>query len=290
MKLDKLNEMTATLRFLGSQETAEGADIVIVGAPMDFTVSYRPGSRFGPEGIRGISYGLEEFSFELEKSLDDVRFFDAGDLEVPYGSVERSLNMIEEAAELILQSGKKPIFLGGEHLISWPVIKAMYRHYPDLTVIHFDAHADLRETYWGEFNSHATVIGHAARLIGGKNVYQLGIRSGSIEELAWAKENVNLYRAKVIEHMPEVVKAVGNRPVYVTIDIDVLDPAFAPGTGTPEAGGISSREMLDSLYMMQDLNIVGLDIVEVAPDYDPSKATVFVAGKLLREAILMMSK
>ncbi len=288
--MDRLAEMTATLRFLGSQETPEGAKIIIVGAPMDFTVSYRPGSRFGPEGIRNISYGLEEFSFELEKTLDDVRFFDAGDLEVPYGNVQRSLDMIEEAAEIILKAGKKPIFLGGEHLISWPVIKAVNRQYPDLSVIHFDAHADLREEYWGETNSHATVIGHAARLLGGKNIYQLGIRSGSVEELAWARENTNLYRAKVIEALPEVIEAVGNRPVYITIDIDVLDPAFAPGTGTPEAGGISSREMMESLYMMKDLNIVGFDIVEVAPDYDIGKTTAFVAGKLLREALLIMNK
>ncbi|MCK4259689.1 MAG: agmatinase [Halanaerobiales bacterium] len=281
--------MTATLRFLGSQETPEGAELIVVGAPMDFTTSFRPGARFGPEGIRNISYGLEEFSFELEKSLDDVRFYDAGDLEVPYGDVEGSLDMIEEAAEIILKAGKKPIFLGGEHLISWPVIKAVYRYYPDLAVIHFDAHADLREEFWGQVNSHATVIGHCARMMGGKNIYQLGIRSGSVEELAWGRENTNLYRAKVIEAIPEVIQSIGNRPVYVTIDIDVLDPAFAPGTGTPEAGGISSRELIDSVYMLKDMNIVGFDIVEVAPDYDPAKATAFVAGKLLREALLMMS-
>lgn len=290
MTLDKLTELTANLRFLGSQETAEGADIILVGAPMDFTTSFRPGARFGAEAIRNISCGLEEFSFELERTLDDVKFFDAGDLEVPYGNVQKSLDMIEDAAEMILQAGKKPFFLGGEHLITWPVIKAMYRHYPDLQVIHFDAHADLREEFCGEVNSHATVIGHTARLIGGQNVWQLGIRSGTKEELDWAKENTNLYRAQVIEAIPEVLKGVGQRPVYVTIDIDVLDPAYAPGTGTPEAGGISSRELLDSLYMLKNLNIVGFDIVEVAPDYDPGKTTAFVAGKLLREALLLMNQ
>ena len=288
--MKKLLDKTATLRFLGSQETADEADIIVVGAPMDFTVSYRPGARFGPEGIRNVSYGLEEFSFEYEKSLDDVKFFDAGDLEIPFGSVEKSLKMMEEAAEIILAAGRKPFFLGGEHLITWPVVQAVYRHYPDLQVIHFDAHADLREEYWGETNSHATVIGHVARLIGGQNVYQLGIRSGSKEELEWAKANTHLYRAKVIEAIPEVIQSVGQKPVYVTIDIDVLDPAFAPGTGTPEAGGISSRELLNSLYMIKDLNIIGFDIVEVAPDYDPGKETVFVAAKLLREALLIMSK
>ncbi|AZR73814.1 agmatinase [Anoxybacter fermentans] len=282
--------MTGTLRFLGSLENPEEANIIIVGAPMDFTVSYRPGSRFGPEGIRNISYGLEEFSFELEKSLEEVKFYDAGDLELPYGNVEKSLELIEKAAEIIVSAGKKPIFLGGEHLITWPVIKAVYRYYPDLVIIHFDAHADLREEFYGEPLSHATVMGCVARYIGGKNLYQLGIRSGAPEELAWARKNTHLYRAKVIEAIPEVIKSVGNRPVYVSIDIDVLDPAFAPGTGTPEPGGISSRELFNTLYMMKDLNLVGLDIVEVAPDYDPGKTTVFVAGKLLREALLIMDK
>lgn len=286
--MGKLSEMTRTLRFLGSQESPEDAKLIIIGAPMDFTVSYRPGSRFGPQGIREISFSLEEFSFELEKSLADVRFFDAGDLEIPFGNVEKALLLIEEAANIVIKAGKKPIFLGGEHLISWPVIKTVYRHYPDLAVIHLDAHADLREEYYGEENSHATVLGKVARLIGGENLYQLGIRSGSAEELAWARENTNLYRGKVLEALPEVVQAVGQRAVYLTIDIDVLDPAFAPGTGTPEAGGISSRELFDSLYLMQDLNIVGLDIVEVAPDYDLSKSTVFLAGKILREALLIM--
>lgn len=288
--MGRLNEMTSTLRFLGSQESPEGARLIIIGAPMDFTVSYRPGSRFGPQGIREISSSLEEFSFELEKSLDDVQFFDAGDLEIPFGNVERALLMIEEAASIVIKAGKKPIFLGGEHLISWPVIKTVYRHYPDLAVIHLDAHADLRAEYCGEVNSHATVMGRIARMIGGENLYQLGIRSGSAKELAWAREHTNLYRQKVLAAIPEVIQAVGRRAVYLTIDIDVLDPAFAPGTGTPEAGGISSQELFKTLYLMQDLNIVGLDIVEVAPDYDLGKSTVFLAGKILREALLIMNK
>lgn len=286
--MDKLIDMTGQLRFMGSQETPEDASLIIIGAPMDFTVSFRPGSRFGPQGIRNISNGLEEFSFELEKSLDEIQYFDAGDLELPFGNVEKSLQIIGEAADIILKAGKKPIFLGGEHLISWPIIKTVHRHYPEMVVIHFDAHADLREDYCGEVNSHATVMGRVARLISGKNLYQLGIRSGTRAELEWASKNTNLYRNLVIEAIPEVIKAIGNRPVYISIDIDVLDPAHAPGTGTPEAGGISARELLDTLYLMKGLNIVGLDLVEVAPDYDVGNITVFTAGKILREALLII--
>ncbi|AMB91390.1 agmatinase [Bacillus sp. FSL R5-0820] len=275
--------------FIGSHPTWEDAKVILYGMPMDWTVSYRPGSRFGPNRIREVSIGLEEYSPYLDRELHEVPFFDAGDIPLPFGNAQKSLDLIEEYVDSILEKGKFPLGMGGEHLVSWPVFRAMYKKYPDLAIIHMDAHTDLREEYEGEPLSHSTPIRKVAGLIGPENVYSFGIRSGMKEEFEWAKKaGMHISKFEVLEPLKQVLPKLKGRPVYVTIDIDVLDPAHAPGTGTVDAGGITSKELLASIHAIagSDVHVVGADLVEVAPVYDHSDQTANTASKLLREMLL----
>jgi len=275
--------------FIRSHQNYEDSQAVIYGMPMDWTVSYRPGSRFGPARIREVSIGLEEYSPYLDRELEEVKYYDAGDIPLPFGNPQRSIDMIEDYIDSLLKDNKFPIGMGGEHLVSWPVIKAMYKKYPDLAIIHMDAHTDLRSEYEGEPLSHSTPIRKAAELMGGENVFSFGIRSGMKEEFQWAKDNgMFIAKFEVLEPLKEILPKLAGRPVYVTIDIDVLDPAHAPGTGTVDCGGITSKELLASIHEIarSNVNVVGCDLVEVAPIYDPSEQTANTASKLIREMIL----
>ncbi|EGA88973.1 agmatinase [Planococcus donghaensis MPA1U2] len=275
--------------FIKSHPNYEESKAVLYGMPMDWTVSYRPGSRFGPNKIREVSIGLEEYSPYLDRELGDVKFFDAGDIPLPFGNPEKSLAEIETYVHTLLADEKIPMGMGGEHLVSLPVMKAVASKYDDLAIIHFDAHTDLRENYEGEEYSHSTPIRKIADHIGPKNVYSFGIRSGMKEEFAWAKENgMHISKFEVLEPLKEVLPTLEGRNVYVTIDMDVLDPAHAPGTGTVDAGGITSRELLASIHAIaaSGVNVVGFDLVELAPVYDHSDQTANTASKLMREMIL----
>lgn len=277
--------------FIGSTEDYKKAYTVLIGVPMDFTVSYRPGTRMGPQRIRTVSYGLEEYSFYTNKDLRDYLFYDGGDIALPFGNVTDSLKIIEDVAQKVIADNKFGIYLGGEHLVSWPLIKAYAEKYSELAVLHFDAHADLRKDYVGQTNSHATVMRKVCEKIGGNNVYQFGIRSGDKLEFEYAQENTNIYIDQILEPLSKVITELGEEiPVYITIDIDVVDPAFAPGTGTPEPGGCTSQEIIKAIHLMKDLNVVGMDIVEVSPINDHSDRTAILAAKLVREAILSYTK
>ncbi|MDM5451297.1 agmatinase [Peribacillus simplex] len=285
----KFDEAYSGNVFIKSHPVFEESEAVLYGMPMDWTVSFRPGSRFGPTRIREVSIGLEEYSPYLNRELEEVKFFDAGDIPLPFGNPQRSIDMIEKFVDSVLDAGKFPMGMGGEHLVTWPVIKAMYKKYPDMAIIHMDAHTDLREDYEGEPLSHASIIRKSAELIGPKNVYSFGIRSGLKEEFQWAKENgMHISKFEVLEPLKEVLPQLAGRPVYVTIDIDVLDPAHAPGTGTVDCGGITSKELLASIHEIarSEINVVGCDLVEVAPIYDPSEQTANTASKLIREMLL----
>jgi agmatinase len=275
--------------FIASQQDYKASQAVIYGMPMDFTVSFRPGSRFGPARIREVSLGLEEYSPYLDRHLEEVNYYDAGDIPLPFGNPGRSLDMIGDFVGKLLADNKFPLGLGGEHLVSWPIFKEIHKKYPDVAIIHIDAHADLREHYEGEPLSHSTPIRKACELIGPQNVYSFGIRSGMREEFQYAKESgMHMYKFDVVEPLKQVLPSLVGRPVYVTIDIDVLDPSAAPGTGTAEAGGITSKELLEAIHLLarSELNVIGGDIVEVAPVYDPSEQTQIVASKLVREILL----
>lgn len=274
--------------YLAAGDDYARSRLVIFGAPMDYTVSFRPGSRNGPAAIRSASPNLEEYSLTSQKDLRDAFFYDAGDLILPLGNTGRSLALIEEAVAGILSAQKFPLMLGGEHLVTLGALRAFARHYRDLVVVHLDAHADLRPDYLGEADSHASVMYRARKELG-LEIFQFGIRSATAEEVVFANQYTHFYPYHVLAPLQEVWEKLRHRPVYLTLDIDVVDPAFAPGTGTPEPGGITSGELLAALSLLTKLRLVGMDLVEVSPAYDPAGITAMLAAKVLREVILAIA-
>jgi len=285
-----VTEFFVAKKFLGMTAAAVDAEWIYVGLPMDFTASFQPGSRFGPPRIREASYGLETYSILLDRDLEEVSVADVGDLEFAFGNVSQALTQIGEAAESILAEGKRFVAVGGEHLVTLPLIQAVVSHYPDLVVVHWDAHADLRDTYLGERLSHATVLRRVAELLRPGHLYQFGIRSGTREEMVYAKEHTHLYPEAVLAPLTSVIEELKGRPLYVTIDLDVIDPGFFPGTGTPEPGGISAAEALSALRLLGGLNVVGMDFVETMPLPDVSQRTAVLAAKMIRDALLTVTR
>lgn len=275
--------------FIGCESEYDDADIVLFGAPFDGTTSFRPGTRFGSKAIRTESFGIETYSPYQDKDLEDLNLYDGGDLELCFGNTERVLKDIEDCAEEIFNDSKIPAMIGGEHLVTLGSIRAAIKKYPNLHVIHFDAHTDLREDYLGETLSHATVMKRVWDLIGDGKLYQYGIRSGERAEFYWAKEHTKLNKFN-FNGLNKAVKELKGKPVYFSIDLDVLDPAEFCGTGTPEAGGVSFMQLLEAIIEVGKLNIVGFDIVELSPSYDPSGRSTAIACKILRELILAISK
>ncbi len=268
--------------WMGQNPDYETSKIVMLGLPFDGTVSYRPGSRFAPEQIRLASWGLEEYSPYFDKHLEDVNFHDAGDLEFPLGNTYKTLDVIERNIEDIYRDGKKVFGIGGEHLVTLPEIKAISKFYDNLAIIHFDAHTDLREEYLGEEMSHSAVIRHCTNIIGPQNLKQVGIRSGMKEEFEFMKIHNTL--AEKFEDL-DILK---NKKIFVTVDLDVLDPSVMSGTGTPEAGGLSFKELINWFRYLKDFDVIGADVVELAPDYDTSGVSTAIATKVIRELLMIL--
>ncbi len=263
----------------------ERAGVILFGASLDLTSSYRAGTRFGPQQIRAAGEGLEDYSLTLDRDVRQLKVVDRGDLELPPGDLQGSLARIEKEAAGVLEKGMACVVLGGEHLITLPLVQAALARYPSLVVLQIDAHADLAECYGGERLTHATVIRRVAELLGPGRLVQLGIRSATAEEVAFAREQTHLFSGPPPD-VAQVVELLMGRPVYLTIDIDVVDPAFAPGVGNPEPGGWSSGELFQVLTRMADLDVVGMDLVEVCPPYDPAGITATLAAKVLRESLV----
>lgn len=268
--------------WMGQNEDYASSDIVILGMPFDGTVSYRSGSRFAPEQIRLASWGLEDYSPHFDKHLEDVNFHDVGDLEFPLGNTYKSLDLIEENVEQIYKDGKRVFGIGGEHLVTLPEIKAVAKFYKDLAIVHFDAHTDLREEYLGEEMSHSAVIRHASKIVGAENIKQIGIRSGMKEEWEFMKKHNTLI------HEYSGLDELKSKKVFVTVDLDVLDPSVMSGTGTPESGGMQFNELMGWFEYLKNFDIVGADVVELAPDYDTSGVSTAVATKVIRELLMVM--
>ncbi len=260
----------------------DSSDIVMLGLPFDGTVSYRSGSRFAPEQIRLASWGLEEYSPVFDKELEDVNFHDAGDLEFPLGNTYKSLEQIRENVEDIYKDGKRVFGIGGEHLVTLPEVQAVSKYIDNLAIVHFDAHTDLREEYLGEEMSHSAVIRHCSKIVGVDNIKQIGIRSGMKEEWEFMKKHNTLC------HQFSDIDCLKDKNIFVTVDLDCLDTSIMPGTGTPEAGGMTFKELNEWFYYLKDFNIVGADVVELAPDYDSSGASTAVATKAIRELLMAM--
>ncbi len=239
--------------------------------------------------MRDASQGLEDYSPQLDRELGACAFYDAGDLLLPLGNLTASLGRIEQACRLIAGDGKLPFLLGGEHLITLPAVQALNDLYAGLAVLQFDAHADLRQDYLGEPLSHATVLRRICEVVGGNSVYQFGIRSGTRDEFAYGRAHTNFHPFKAASALEANLPSLRERPVYVTLDVDLLDPAYAPGTGAPEPGGIEPAEIFDIVAMLQELRVVGCDVVELAPPYDSSGITAALVAKIVREGLLALA-
>ena len=276
------------MNFIGCDSGFDTARTVLFGAPFDSTTSYRPGARFGSAAIRHESFGIETYSPYLDRDLGDCAIHDAGDLELPFGAPDPALKMIETEAARILAAGKVPVLLGGEHLVTLGAVRAARARHPDLHVLHFDAHADLRADYLGNPLSHACVMRRCHDLLGDGRIFQFGIRSGTKEEFAFqgaGRVRAERFAAKTL---PSIVLP-SQTPVYLTVDLDVLDPAEFPGTGTPEAGGLAFETLRGVLMdVFARFNVVAFDLVELAPALDASGRSTALACKLLRECLLAL--
>lgn len=282
-------EIPQHIRFCGMEKDYGDADWIVFGAPFDGTASFRAGSRFAPAAMRRDSWALESYSPYQDKDLLDLAICDAGDLDLPFGNPARVLAIIEEYVSTLIATGKHPVMLGGEHLLSLGVVSALVSQYNDLHIVHLDAHTDLRAEFIGERLSHANVIQLIYEKTGRGRIHSFGIRSGLQEEFEFAREFMDFHPFD-LEGMGGLQDKVGDSPVYLTIDLDVLDPAYMPGTGTPEPGGVSFRELLSGLWHLEGLNIVGADIMELAPNLDPSGISTAAAVKLLREMLLLICR
>ena len=273
--------------FIGCESDYGDADMVIFGAPFDSTTSYRPGARFGSSAMRHESFGLETYSPYQNRDLTDYKIFDGGDLELCFGNSKTALADIENCTEHILADHKIPVLLGGEHLVTLGSVQAVYKKYPEMHILHFDAHADLRDEYLGEPLSHACVMRRCHDLLGDGRIQQFCIRSGEREEFLFAKAHTDFHPFDFTGLEPLVCALEESRtPVYLTIDLDCLDPSVFPGTGTPEAGGVSFLQLLKAIVSASRLNIVGADVNELAPMLDASGASTAAACKVLRELLL----
>lgn len=275
--------------FIACDGEYDEAKIVLFGAGFDGTTSFRPGTRFAPSAIRNESFGIETYSPYQDRDMLDYRYFDSGDLELPFGSTSRAVADIAMRADMILTDGKIPFMIGGEHLVTLGSVMAVTEKIDDLYIVHFDAHADLRDDYLGQKLSHACVLRRCHELVGDDRIFQFGIRSGDREEFYFADEHTEMHRFN-FEGLEETVEKLNGKNVYFTVDLDVLDPSVFPGTGTPEAGGVSFDELRKAVTLVcEKLNIVACDVNELSPHYDQSGASTAVACKIIREMLLAMS-
>ncbi|MDO5114065.1 MAG: agmatinase [Planctomycetia bacterium] len=276
--------------FLACETTFEAAKIILFGAPFDSTTSYRPGSRFGSAAIRRESYGIETYSPYQNRDLAECAVLDCGDLELPFGDPSAALSVIETRTRTILDAEKIPFMLGGEHLVTLGAFRAVAEKYPDVAIFHLDAHADLREDYLGVPLSHASVIRRCWEIVGDGRIFQFGIRSGDREEFRWGKEHVQT-RMFDLQGWEETLEKWGEKPIYLTLDLDVLDPSIFPGTGTPEPGGVNFEDVRRVVTgICQNARVVGCDVTELSPPYDVSGVSTMVACKIVREMLLALEK
>ena len=274
--------------FMGCDKGPRFASTMLFGAPFDSTTSYRPGTRFGSAAIRHESYGIESYSPYQDKDLEDANVIDLGDLELCFGDVNKALDRIEERTRHVLHASKRPFMLGGEHLVTLGAFRAVAAMYPDVHIIHFDAHADLRDDYLGAKLSHACVLRRCWELVGDGRIHQFGIRSGDREEFAWGRTHVSTRRFD-FEGLEETLSQLEGKPVYFTVDLDVMDPSIFPGTGTPEPGGVTFDALRQAVTLVcSRVKVVGCDVNELSPHYDQSGVSTIVACKIVREMLLAL--
>jgi agmatinase len=272
-------------RFLGSSD-ASNPRAIVLGAPLDVTETFRTGTRDGPQRVRAVSEVLETYSPQLDRDLGDLRLADWGDIDCSGADLEAALRRIADAIERAAAIGF-PLLVGGEHTATIGAVRGILRLYPDLQVIQLDAHADLRDDYDGLRISHATVMRRVADQVGLERICQFGIRSGTREELELARRC--LHSGPALSLPDEARHRIGARPIYLTIDVDVLDPSSAPGTGCPEPGGPTFAELWAFITSLRGLNVVAMDVMEVLPAADVNDITSIAAAKLVRDGALLFA-
>jgi agmatinase len=265
--------------YLGACETGGPGDLILLGCPLDATSSFRGGTRFAPDSIRKASWTLETYSPYLKLDLEDMSFRDEGNLELRQGDLGYCLDLIEAATTEIAGIGSRALILGGDHLITWPILKALTSLLGDIRIVHFDAHCDLRDDYEGQRLSHATVMKRVKELTRAE-ILSIGIRSGTRQE----------FEELIPIGSPEALAARLKKdlPVYITFDMDVFDPSAVPGVTTPEPGGLFFDEVMEYFRVFMGMNIAGADIVELSPDYDTTLVSSITTAKVAREILMLI--
>jgi agmatinase len=259
------------------------SEVIILGIPYDRSSSYIPGSRFAPPQIRIGADNIESYSPYFDNDLTSIKIYDAGDLALSYASIKQTFQQIQDAVAVYIKLDKRFVILGGEHTITVPIIAELSKHYVDLHLIQLDAHTDTRNEYLGDKYSHATVVKRVSDFLPENNILQLGLRS-----LTGPKQNKNQFLFNVEKYLNQVIKQIGKKPCYLTLDIDVIDGGLMPAVQTPVPGGISYQELFASIVKMSKLNIIGCDIVEYNPLASPNPCYASIVAEIMRELILMM--
>lgn len=289
-----------TFMRLPSANDLKGLDVAMLGIPLDIGTSWRSGTRFGPKQIRAESAMLRPYNLATGAApFDSLQVADIGDLAINTFSLTKSLQIIQESYDEILMSDAMPLAMGGDHSITLPILRAMAKRHGPVALIHVDAHADVNDEMFGEREAHGTVFRRAYEegLIRPEKTYQIGIRGTGYaaidfsEAVGWGFQQwpaEELWGRRLHQLAGEIRRDIGDTPTYVTYDIDSLDPAYAPGTGTPEIGGLTTPQALELIRGLKGLNIVGADLVEVSPPYDTSGNTALTGANLLYELLCVL--
>ena len=272
--------------FMGARRDPAGCGVALFGVPYDGTTSFRPGTRFGPAAIRAVSEGLETYDPQLDRDLADVAYADLGAVDCPHGAPEPVVEAVRRATEAVLDQNLRPLMLGGEHSISSGAVAAVAARYPDLVLLQIDAHADLRDSWLGSRHSHACAMRRCLEVLPSGTLLQLDIRSGTRDEFDELRREQRLVG---LAQLPAALDALGDRPLYLTVDLDWFDPAVLPGTGTPEPGGFSWHDFARVVAALQGQRLVAADVVELAPALDPSDVSSVLAAKVVRSLILSLA-
>jgi len=275
--------------FMGAKRDPEDCSIGIFGVNYDGTCSFKPGARFGPDAIRQVSACLETYCPKLGKDLEDFKYVDFGSILIDKNESKSVIESVKSATNYLISKSLSPIMLGGEHSITSGAIEALVKKYPNLILIQLDAHADLRESYIGNKNSHACTMQRCLEVLPTKKVFQVGIRSGTKEEFQFMRKKNQLIKFSPGGNAHLLKKALlpfSNSPIYLTIDLDWFDPSLLAGTGTPEPGGFFWNDFEEILHILKDFKIVASDIVELSPEIDKSGVSSVVAAKVLRSLIM----
>jgi agmatinase len=271
--------------YMAARRDPAGCRVGLFGVPYDGTTSFRPGTRFGPAAIRDVSQGLETYCPQLDRDLEDLAFADLGAVAIPFGAPEPVVAAVQQATEAALALGLRPLMLGGEHSISSGAVAAVAALHPELVLVQLDAHADLRQEWLGTRHSHACAMRRCLEVLPSQRLLQIAIRSGTREEFSELRGSGRLV---AIEAMAEALRPLRGRPLYLTVDLDWFDPAVLPGTGTPEPGGFLWPHFADLVDELRHHQLVAADVVELAPQLDPTGVSSVLAAKVVRSLLLLL--